>query len=297
MVLDVQRVRAMAIDIAKMPLINRAKGEMKEKVWSGICTCNCFFERTWNPTCCVPCAHYLQDNSWFVAIMEQNKHQGIGSMEVIFALRVYLDLDLLGMGFFDSMVLDVPRVRAMAIDIAKMPFGVESAPAIVFLKEHGIKHVHVVYHDNSWFVAIMEQNKHQELPQLRSVTSMELGCDACGYSHVGNETAICYETCGPRRDIIDVPQLIIPKNMVEAFLNDDVDPASLLVVRYNGSEESSEVVPEDADPIWCQTILSKGTGMKQRIGSTMNGIHNHLGDLRIGKDWSSLPLGSIDVFW
>ncbi|THF95519.1 hypothetical protein TEA_002081 [Camellia sinensis var. sinensis] len=108
-------------------------------------------------------------------------------MGVIFALRVYLDLDLLGMGFFDSMVLDVPRVRAMAIDIAKMPlinrakgeregidldrvliinnrFGVESAPAIVFLKKHGIKPV--VYHgpaNNSCFVDIMEQNKHQEI--------------------------------------------------------------------------------------------------------------------------------------
>ncbi|XP_028056528.1 uncharacterized protein LOC114260583 isoform X2 [Camellia sinensis] len=23
-------------------------------VWSGICTCNCIFERTWNQTCCVP---------------------------------------------------------------------------------------------------------------------------------------------------------------------------------------------------------------------------------------------------
>ncbi|GFZ03571.1 DNAJ heat shock N-terminal domain-containing protein [Actinidia rufa] len=54
-------------------------------------------------------------------------------------------------------------------------FGVESAPAIVFLKEPGIKPV--VYH---------------ELPQLRSVTSMELGCDACGYSRAGNETAIWY---------------------------------------------------------------------------------------------------------
>ncbi|KAI7984907.1 hypothetical protein LOK49_LG14G00623 [Camellia lanceoleosa] len=41
-------------------------------------------------------------------------------------------------------------------------FGVESAPAIVFLKEHGIKPV--VYlgpANNSWFVDIMEQNKHQ----------------------------------------------------------------------------------------------------------------------------------------
>ncbi|XP_028119692.1 uncharacterized protein LOC114317181 isoform X8 [Camellia sinensis] len=280
-------------------------------------------------------------------------------------------------------------------------FGVESAPAIVFLKEHGVKPV--VYHgpaNNSWFVDIMEQHKHQELPQLRSVTSMELGCDARGYSRAGNETAIwycvilvgrsspelnkmratvrriqealstvdkdqpsslaavalkekrltfswldgeaqqrycffhtqtenSYDTCGPRRDITDVPQLIIvrykrnatedsikneekkPKNMLEAFLNDDVDPASQLVARYNGSEESSKIikwisqiiedgdsgelpffraktpalVPEDADPIWsvgAKNILSKGTGMKQRIGSIMNGIHNRLGDPRIG---------------
>ncbi|CAL5362259.1 unnamed protein product [Camellia sinensis] len=207
----------------------------------------------------------------------------------------------------------------------------------------------------------MEQNKHQELPQLRSVTSMELGCHARGYSRAGNETAIWYcvilsgrsspelnkmrariqealsavdndqpsspaavalketrltftwldgeaqqlgsllaledfcqsasiviqmvakleevgikkhrhnflmrytlvlknnyETCGPRRDIMDIPQLIIvrykrnatkdsnkieekkPKNILEAFLNDDVNPASQLVARYNGSEESSE---------------------------------------------------------
>ncbi|XP_028056125.1 uncharacterized protein LOC114260243 isoform X6 [Camellia sinensis] len=212
-------------------------------------------------------------------------------------------------------------------------FGVESAPAIVFLKEHGVKPV--VYHgpaNNSWFVDIMEQNKHQELPQLRSVTSVELGCDARGYSRAGNETAIWYcvilagrsspelnkmcatlrriqealstvdkdqpsslaavalkekrltfswldgeaqqrycffhtqtennyETCGPRRDITDVPQLIIVrykrnatedsikieekklKNMLEAFPNDDVDLASQLVARYNGSKESSEVWP------------------------------------------------------
>ena len=45
------------------------------------------------------------------------------------------------------------------------------------------------------------------------------------------------------------------------------------------------LVLEDAAPIWsvgAKTILSKGTGMKQRIGSIMNGIHNRLGDPRIG---------------
>ncbi|CAL5444782.1 unnamed protein product [Camellia sinensis] len=149
-----------------------------------------------------------------------------------------------------------------------------------------------------------------------------------------------YETCGPRRDITDMPQLIIvwykrnatedsikiegkkPNNMFEAFLNDDVDPASQLVARYNGSKESSETIKwisqiiedgdsrelpffraktpalvlEDADPIWsvgAKTILSKGTGMRQRIGSIMNGIHNCLGDPRIGP---VLLLGALTSF-
>ncbi|XP_058228368.1 uncharacterized protein LOC131336513 isoform X1 [Rhododendron vialii] len=285
-------------------------------------------------------------------------------------------------------------------------FGVESAPAIVFLREPGVKPV--VYHgpgNNSWFVNLMEQNKHHVLPQLRSLTSMELGCDAHGYSRAGNETSIwycvilagrqspelhkmretvrsiqeilstdgvlhsvdqdqlpappaaalkekrltftwldgeaqqkycffiiqtasSYETCGTRRDITDVPQLLIvrykrnasedsikidrkPKNILEAFHDDDVDPASQLVARYNGSEEIPEIikwisqiiedgdskdlpffrtkapalVPEDADPIWsvgARSILSKGTGMKQKIGGIVKGIHSRLGDPRIG---------------
>ena len=40
-----------------------------------------------------------------------------------------------------------------------------------------------------WFIL---RSLFLELPQLRSVTSMELGCDARGYSHAGNETAIWY---------------------------------------------------------------------------------------------------------
>ncbi|XP_028763498.1 uncharacterized protein LOC114721801 isoform X1 [Neltuma alba] len=72
-------------------------------------------------------------------------------------------------------------------------FGVESAPAIVFLKDPGIKPV--VYHgsvSNSIFLNLMESNKQQELPQLRSVTSMELGCDPHGYSRAGYDTLIWY---------------------------------------------------------------------------------------------------------
>ncbi|XP_020213903.1 uncharacterized protein LOC109798104 isoform X2 [Cajanus cajan] len=72
-------------------------------------------------------------------------------------------------------------------------FGVESAPAIVFLKDPGVKPV--VHHgsvNNSFFFNMMENNKQQELLQLRSVTSMELGCDPQGYSRAGYDTVIWY---------------------------------------------------------------------------------------------------------
>ncbi|XP_059303624.1 uncharacterized protein LOC132055693 [Lycium ferocissimum] len=71
--------------------------------------------------------------------------------------------------------------------------GVESAPAIVFLKETGVKPVvHHGYVNSSLFVDIMEMNKHQVLPQLRTVTSTELGCDSRGFSRAGKDTKIWY---------------------------------------------------------------------------------------------------------
>lgn len=67
-----------------------------------------------------------------------------------------------------------------------------------------------------------------------------------------------YDTCGPRRDVADVPQLFIvrykrnatvddlkverrPKGIWNPFQEEDVDPASQLVARYNGSGEIPEV--------------------------------------------------------
>ncbi|GJN10920.1 hypothetical protein PR202_ga29068 [Eleusine coracana subsp. coracana] len=44
----------------------------------------------------------------------------------------------------------------------------------------------------SEFTEMMEEHKHQELRQLRSDTSLELGCDARGHSRAGNDTAIWY---------------------------------------------------------------------------------------------------------
>ncbi|PKI33756.1 dnaJ homolog subfamily C member 16 isoform X1 [Punica granatum] len=278
-------------------------------------------------------------------------------------------------------------------------FEVESAPSIVFLKDPGVKPV--VHHgpvNNSQFTDLMEQNKNQELPQLRAETSNELGCDARGYSRAGADTLswycvvlagrlspelnsmratmrrvqeiishdnedssvpatvaskrkrltftwlngetqkkycffylqseTSYETCGPRRDISDVPRLFIvrytrnlteenepvrrkPKTMWDALNDQEYDRASQLVARYNGSNEipqiiewvssiirdgdsrdlpffktkTPELVPEDMDPIISRgvgSVLSKSTGLKHKIYGFVRGLHDRLGDPRIG---------------
>ncbi|XP_062187126.1 uncharacterized protein LOC133890665 [Phragmites australis] len=71
--------------------------------------------------------------------------------------------------------------------------GVESAPALVILKGPGTKPV--VHHgpfSKSEFTEMMEEHKHQELRQLRSDTSLELGCNARGHSRAGIDTTIWY---------------------------------------------------------------------------------------------------------
>lgn len=286
-------------------------------------------------------------------------------------------------------------------------FGVESAPAIVILKDPGVKPT--IYYgsiNNSMFIDIMENNKYHVLPQLRSVTSKELGCDARGYSRAGSETRIwycvilagrlsqelnkmretirrvqetlnnndgelnaldqdspstpaalameqkrltltwldgeaqerycffhvnsedSYETCGTRRAMIDVPCLLIvryernetedevkterqPRNMFEALHHSEPDPASQLVAKYNGSDDSTEIiswisrtiedgdsrnlppfrtkcpelVPEDVDPLWqagSEKIISSSKGLKYKITGFINQMHNQLDDPRIG---------------
>ncbi|WJX32062.1 hypothetical protein P8452_20433 [Trifolium repens] len=106
-------------------------------------------------------------------------------------------------------------------------FEVESAPAIVFLKGPGVKPV--VHHgsvNNSLFLSMMENNKEQELPQLRSVTSMELGCDPRGYSRAGYDTIIWYcaiavgrpsmELNGMRETICRVQETLSKQSEVDA---------------------------------------------------------------------------------
>ncbi|KAK6925040.1 DnaJ domain [Dillenia turbinata] len=299
-------------------------------------------------------------------------------------------------------------------------FEVESAPAIVVMKDPGVKPV--VHHgsvNNSWFLNFMEQNKQQELPQLRSLTSSDLGCDARGYSRAGVDVLTWYcvvlagrqslelnkmretmrkvqkvlagdgevnpcedelmapsavalrdkrltiawldgeaqekycffylhsensfEACGPRRDPIDVAQLFIVrykrnatedivkvekkrKTVWDAFQDDDVDPASQLVAKYNGTSDirqiiewisqivkdgdsrdlpffrtkSPQLVPEDKDPIWsrgAQNVLSKSKGLKQTIKNIISRAHDFLGDPRIGPVTLLLALMSFGGIW
>ncbi|KAI3907609.1 hypothetical protein MKW98_016253 [Papaver atlanticum] len=229
-------------------------------------------------------------------------------------------------------------------------FEVESAPAFVFLKDPGVKPV--VFHgdmNSTTFSEIMEQNKQQVLPQLRSITSMDLGCDARGYSRAGYEattwycvilagrpslelnkmretmvrvqdtlsnkgdsgaddenstlapqaaaalkekrltftwldgeaqqkycffyihTETSFETCGPRRDMTDVPQIIIvrykrnstkqdepkvakrqPKTIWDTFEEDNEDLASQLVAKYDGTMETQEIIQ------WVSKIINDG---------------------------------------
>ncbi|KAK9107493.1 hypothetical protein Syun_023504 [Stephania yunnanensis] len=287
-------------------------------------------------------------------------------------------------------------------------FEVESAPAIVFLKDPGVKPV--AFHgaiNSSSFSSMMERNKMQDLPQLRSVTSMEMGCDARGFSRAGNDitTWYCvilagrpsqeltkmretvrnvqailssdekssannkdaisvppkasaaskekrltftwldgelqkkycffylhsessYETCGPRRDLTDVPLLFIVRykrnftkdetnvkrklqTMWDMYKEDNENLASQLVARYNGSGgipeiikwlsqiiddgdskdlpfyrvETPELIPEDGDPMWskgAQRIVSTSKSMRQRVSSIITGLHDWMGDPRVG---------------
>ncbi|EPS69605.1 hypothetical protein M569_05158, partial [Genlisea aurea] len=76
-------------------------------------------------------------------------------------------------------------------------FGVDSPPAIVILKDPGVEPV--VYRGKSkrsvnasMFSDVLAKNKHFVLPQLRNLTSAELGCDARGYSRSGRDTKIWY---------------------------------------------------------------------------------------------------------
>lgn len=297
-------------------------------------------------------------------------------------------------------------------------FEVETAPAIVFLKDPGAKPI--VYHgavNNSLFSSIMEQNKKLELPQLRSTTSMELGCDPRGYSRAGHDTSTwycailagrhgpelnkmretirrvqetlsrdtessavdssiepasvalkskrltfswldgeaekrycffylnyetSYDTCGPRRDLTDVPRLFIVrykrnaseeiakpekkhKTIWDTLQEQDLDPASQLVAKYNGTDDILEIqkwisqiisdgdsrdlphyrtrtpdlVTEDSKPIWSRGAqsLPSTSAVKQGVRGFITKIYDQTGDPRIGPMMLLGALLSFGTIW
>lgn len=137
------------------------------------------------------------------------------------------------------------------------------------------------------------------------------------------------ETCGPRGYVpTDVPRLFIvrykrnstenelmakrkAKNIWNAYQEENINVASQLVARYNGSEDIQEIVqwisqiikdgdtrvlpyfvdntpeliPEDANPMWsksAQGVLSAGKGLKHRIQDIISSLHYYMKDPRIG---------------
>ncbi|KAI8543321.1 hypothetical protein RHMOL_Rhmol08G0207600 [Rhododendron molle] len=217
------------------------------------------------------------NNSWFVNLMEQNKHHVMRGLLSDLSANQRFD-KYVNRKQSPTTVRSIQEILSTNDVLHSVDQDQPPAPPAVALKEKRLTF--------TWLDGEAQQK----------------------YCFFIIQTASSYETCGPRRDITDVPQLLIvrykrnasedsikidrkPKNILEAFHDDDVDPASQLVARYNGSEEIPErtkapaLVPEEADPIWsvgARSILSKGTGMKQRIGGIVKGIHSRLGDPRIG---------------
>lgn len=71
--------------------------------------------------------------------------------------------------------------------------GVESAPAVLFLQDPGIR-PKIFYGklNSSTFELLMQEHKTHVLPQLRSVTADELGCNGAGYSIGGKDIQTWY---------------------------------------------------------------------------------------------------------
>lgn len=107
-------------------------------------------------------------------------------------------------------------------------YYVEAAPATVFLRDPGTKPL--VYYgsvNSSWFVNVMEDNKLHELPQLRSVTSKELGCDAHGYSRAGSGIDIWYCVILIGRPSLEMNQMREVLRRVQQALSNQNDHAGI----------------------------------------------------------------------
>ncbi|KAH7656401.1 Protein-disulfide reductase protein [Dioscorea alata] len=104
-------------------------------------------------------------------------------------------------------------------------FGVDTAPAVVFLKDPGLEPT--IYQGNlnsSYFEKLMEENKYFVLPQLRSSTSMELGCDARGYSRGGNNLVSWYCVILVGRPSLELNKMRETIRRAQNLLAHDFDP-------------------------------------------------------------------------
>ncbi|KMZ71061.1 hypothetical protein ZOSMA_189G00220 [Zostera marina] len=119
-------------------------------------------------------------------------------------------------------------------------FEVESAPATLLLKDPGVKPI--VYYgtwNSSSFINIMEQNKHHDLPQLRSITSMELGCDAKGRSRAGDDSTAWY--CVVLSGRLSL-QLSIMRDVMRRVHKNLVDYGSLSSIKDDFSDQGLAAV-------------------------------------------------------
>lgn len=103
-------------------------------------------------------------------------------------------------------------------------FQVDSAPAVVFIKDPSL--IPVVYHGNlnsTLFFELMEKHKNQELPQLRSTNSLELGCDAKGFSRAGDHTETWYCAIVAGRPGPALNRMRETMHSIQKILRDDFD--------------------------------------------------------------------------
>ncbi|KAJ0987440.1 hypothetical protein J5N97_005796 [Dioscorea zingiberensis] len=78
--------------------------------------------------------------------------------------------------------------------------------------------------NSSYFVKLMEENKYFALPQLRSLTSMELGCDARGYSRAGNDMLAWYCVILVGRPSVELNKMRETIRRAQNLLANDANP-------------------------------------------------------------------------
>lgn len=106
--------------------------------------------------------------------------------------------------------------------------GVQSAPALLILKDPGVKPT-IFYGtlNSSMLENLLQENKNHVLPQLRSITVRELGCTESGYSLAGQSehTWYCVIVAGrPSLELSQARAILrdVKDNLTkEAFLRDN----------------------------------------------------------------------------